>query len=297
VSAAGVLYDALPAYLGEEKAYVNQGYWKDDPPTHDAANEAMAALLGRIAGLGPGQRVLDAGFGWGEQEMFWLSAFGPEHVTGVNLSKAQVAVATRRVLAAGQGSRVELREASATDLPFTAGSFDRVVALESAHHFDTRADFFAEAYRVLRPGGRLATVDIVPMPGAAGALARALRKAEPGLIPAANMHGRDEYARQLRTAGFANVRVVSIREHVWAPQARHLAARMRHLPPRWRPDALAAALRGGRPAPGALFFDLQVGVALGALSTPLTAAAWIRAAEAGPLDYVAAVGDRPGGPR
>jgi len=53
------------------------------------------------------------------------------------------------------GDRLDLRVGSATSTPFADGSFDRVVALESALRFDTRRKFFEEAFRVLRPGGVL----------------------------------------------------------------------------------------------------------------------------------------------
>ncbi|MEE3920938.1 methyltransferase domain-containing protein [Micromonospora sp. BRA006-A] len=50
-------------------------------------------------------------------------------------------------------------------MPFGDNTFDRVVALESAFHFYPRSAFFAEALRVLRPGGVLATADIIPVSG------------------------------------------------------------------------------------------------------------------------------------
>jgi SAM-dependent methyltransferase len=53
-------------------------------------------------------------------------------------------------------------------MPVDADSVDVVIALECAFHFRTRQRFFREARRVLRPGGRLVTADIIPMPAAEG---------------------------------------------------------------------------------------------------------------------------------
>src|SRR5450759_3989444 len=73
--------------------------------------------------------------------------------------------ARMRAAEEGLGDRLDFRVGSATDMPFAADSFDRVVALECAHHFYPRSAFLSEAYRVLRPGGVLAATDIVPLDG------------------------------------------------------------------------------------------------------------------------------------
>ena len=49
--------------------------------------------------------------------------------------------------------------ADGTRLPFASGAFDAVVCLDLVHHLARPRDFFAEAARVLRPGGRLAAME------------------------------------------------------------------------------------------------------------------------------------------
>lgn len=216
--------------LGEESRYVNLGYWRKKPATLDKACEALAALVGEAAGLGPGDIVLDAGCGVGEPDVFWARRFGPRRIVGINLAAGQVAQARRRVADLGLGDRIKIRAGSATEIPFKTASFDKVVALESALHFDSRVDFFAAAWRVLRGGGRLVTTDILPLADRRGGLTDRLSEALAALvwgIPWVNLYPRRVYADRLRAAGFEDVVVTSIRDHVFAPFNRYLAGRLR----------------------------------------------------------------------
>jgi len=216
--------------LGEESRYVNLGYWRGKPATLDEASEALAALVGEAAGLGPEDVVLDAGCGFGDQDVFWARRFGPRRIVGINIAAGQVAQARRRVEDLGLANCIEIRLGSATKIPFAPASFDKVVALESALHFDSRADFFAEAWRVLRSGGRLVTTDIVPLADRHAGLAQRLSDAMSALfwgIPWANLYPLRIYADRLRAAGFENIRVISIRDSVFVPFHRYLARRLR----------------------------------------------------------------------
>ncbi len=216
--------------LGEESRYINLGYWRDKPSTMDKASEALAALAGEAAELGPRDVVLDVGCGFGEQDIFWARRFAPRRIVGINVAAGQVTQARRRLRELGLASRVEIRSASATAIPFAAASFDKVVALESAQHFDSRADFFDEAWRVLRHGGLLVTTDILPLADRRGGLAKRLSEALAALfwgIPWVNLYPRRVYAELLREVGFEGVVVTSIRDDVFTPFNHYLARYLR----------------------------------------------------------------------
>jgi microcystin synthetase protein McyJ len=194
--------------------WLNLGYW-ESARTYPQAAEAMACLLADAARLGPSDALLDVGFGFAEQDLLWVERYGVRHISGVNITAMQVERARERVAARGLSDRIDLREGSATELPYGEASFDKVTALECAHHFDTRQRFFEEAFRVLRPGGVLATAD-----GSASQEDKppsfftklALKR---WCVPLANIYDRDEYCRRLREVGFVDVSCRSIRNHVF----------------------------------------------------------------------------------
>jgi microcystin synthetase protein McyJ len=195
----------------------NLGYWKTARTIGDASAD-LARYVGRAADIGPGQDVLDVGCGCGEQDVLWARELQPARIVAIDITPRRVELARTRVAGAGVGDRVEVRVGSATELPFADGSFDRVVALECALHFRTRERFFAEAFRVLRAGGRLATADLLPSPGRRETLAKQLAlkvSRQVFSIPEANLYDRGRYADKLRELGFAGVRVESIGDWVF----------------------------------------------------------------------------------
>ena len=224
------VYDLLSTRTPSARGlWLNLGYWRD-ANTLDDACEAMAALLAERAGMGPADRVLDVGFGFADQDIYWTKHYQPQSIVGLNITASQVAAARTRVADLGLADRIDLREGSATAMPIPDASVDIVTALECAFHFNTREAFFAEALRVLRPGGRLVVADILPMPVEHCWVGRQQQRlswwavAAKFPIPEANRYTRAEYGPRLAAQGFTDTQVESIRADVYAPLHRHLAA-------------------------------------------------------------------------
>jgi microcystin synthetase protein McyJ len=210
----------------DKPLWLNLGYWKT-ARTYPEAAAALATKLAEFAALCSNDRLLDVGFGFAEQDFYWLQHYDVKHITGVNITAMQVERSKQRVQARKLADRIDLRVGSATQLDFEANSFDKVTALECAHHFDSRQQFFEEAFRVLRPGGRLATADGIASAGdpRLGFINRLALKR--WCVPLTNVYDTAEYTRRLNAIGFVNVRSESIRHYVFPGCLKYQALRHR----------------------------------------------------------------------
>ncbi|MEZ0052370.1 ubiquinone/menaquinone biosynthesis C-methylase UbiE [Mycobacterium sp. MAA66] len=146
---------------------VHWGYW-EDPKSADgtradyiAAMEHMNGVLIEAAKVTDGQKLLDAGCGFGGTIGQINASRCDMNITGLNIDPRQLAAAAAQTTPLN-GNTIDWVEADACQLPFQDNSFDRILAVECIFHFPSREKFLAEAARVLKPGGYLAVSDFVP---------------------------------------------------------------------------------------------------------------------------------------
>jgi SAM-dependent methyltransferase len=107
----------------------------------------------QLAGIAAGMRVLDAGCGIGGSSRYLAHAYGCR-VDAIDLTPQFVAAAERLNALCGISDMIAVREASVTALPFEDRRFDHVWSQNVTMNVADKRAMFAEAYRVLKPGGR-----------------------------------------------------------------------------------------------------------------------------------------------
>ena len=113
---------------------------------------------------------------------------------------------------------LHLTQADATNIPFNDNEFDKVVGLECAFHFSTRADFLKESYRVLKCEGHLVLSDFIARSNinktiwtrVASFLGRRSWQ-----IPKNNMYCSKDYKIILEQIGYKDIDIEVINEHVF----------------------------------------------------------------------------------
>ena len=166
--------------------------------------EALASFAGvgyhlDLAALTAGERVLDLGSGSGTDVFCAAPQVGERgSVVGVDFTDEQISKA-KRLRDRSELVHVDFVEANIDALPFDAASFDVVISNGVINLSPTKHEVFAEAARVLRPGGRIAIADIV---SGRPLKERTRRNVELWAACIAGAIPRHTYLSALETAGF-----------------------------------------------------------------------------------------------
>jgi SAM-dependent methyltransferase len=178
-----------------------------DAETEGLPVEAVTASLGcgnptaRLA-LEPGQTVLDLGSGGGIDVLLSSKRVGPTgKVYGLDMTDEMLALARENQRKAG-ATNVEFLKGTIERLPLPSNSVDVIISNCVINLSTDKDAVFREAFRVLRPGGRLAVSDVV-VRGAVPADVRRGMELWVGCI--AGALEETEYLSKLRAAGFTDV--------------------------------------------------------------------------------------------
>lgn len=211
-------------FLAIAPGWLNLGLWHG-PGTEDEAEAACRRLVQTVAAALPaGGVILDAGNGLGTQDPLIAGQVRPGRLLAVNITEWQLAAGRDRLRQAAAAPVA----GDAARLPVAGAAVDGIISVEAAFHFRSRAEFFAECVRVLRPGGVLTTSDIAVQrwphtPAEAVAGLTQLRVF--GMRPSAAMTAA-QIAAAARAAGLVDVQVTLCGAEVIGPAIRLTAARL-----------------------------------------------------------------------
>jgi SAM-dependent methyltransferase len=183
-------------------------------------------LVRRLAPRKP-RRILEVAAGTGVVTRAMSAALPGAAIVATDLNPAMLDQARAVGTKVGPGGKVEWQQADAQQLPFPDASFDAVVCQFGVMFFPDKAKGYAEARRVLKPGGAYLfnvwdKIEANEFPDViTQALARHFPKDPPRFLPRTpyGYHDRDLIAREVAAAGFrkTDLATVAVRSHASQP--------------------------------------------------------------------------------
>lgn len=137
---------------------IHYGYWDEQVRSFPASLVRMNEVMADQAGIRPGEKVLDAGCGVGGSAIF-LATVRDARVTGITLSPKQVQQAKLNAKEKNADHSTDFQTMDYCNTTFPDQSFDIVWGCESICYASSKELFIKEAWRLLKPGGRLIIAD------------------------------------------------------------------------------------------------------------------------------------------
>ncbi|MGI5469178.1 class I SAM-dependent methyltransferase [Streptomyces sp. CA-132043] len=203
--------DFYELVLGPSMVY-SCAYWESPDATLEEAQRDKLDLICRKLNLQEGERLLDVGCGWGSMVLHAAERYGVSAV-GVTLSEEQAAYARKRVAEAGLTDRIEIR---VQDYRLVKdGPYDAISSIGMAEHVGRAryAEYAADLYGLLKPGGRLLNHQIGRRPMADEDSYHVDEFIDRYVFPDGELAPVGRTVTQLEDAGFEVRDVEAIREH------------------------------------------------------------------------------------
>lgn len=157
------------------------------------ANDALAER----AGIRKGTRVVDFCSGLGGPSRYFAHRYGAD-VIGIELTPARVKGAEELTRRVGLQNSVRVIEGDVMQVPLPDTSVDVVISQEALLHVPDKERALAEAYRILKPGGRIALTDWVAHQQLSGVDKQLMWQG----MAVADLNNLQTYADLIRRAGF-----------------------------------------------------------------------------------------------
>ncbi|CAH1257228.1 Hypp1799 [Branchiostoma lanceolatum] len=163
-------------------------------------NDPCEVQAAKLLNIQPHHQVLEVGFGPGvglKEALGYIGKDDPGKVYGLELSPQMVHVATKRLQPYIASGKLQLTVGDVMNLPYPDGSMDRIFHVNCFYFWDDLHQGCRELYRVLSPGGAVATTmnRTLVKKGVDGGLNMYARRTDP-----------EEYMKALERAGFVGLK-------------------------------------------------------------------------------------------
>ncbi|MEI2579472.1 class I SAM-dependent methyltransferase [Scytonema sp. PRP1] len=192
-------------YYGQEE-FFNVGYWRSDTQNQQ---EASFNLMEKLLEAIPDKQgnILDVGCGLGATTSYLLKYYLPADVVGINISPKQIA------RSAVNAPDCKIICMDAVQMEFEDDTFNNIICVEAAFYFNTREKFLKEAWRVLKPGGKLILSDLV---------FNTTKYFGDLVVPQNIVQDIEEYKGLYQQAEFQQIEVLEATEECWNTHSRDL---------------------------------------------------------------------------
>ncbi|MBB5722302.1 demethylmenaquinone methyltransferase/2-methoxy-6-polyprenyl-1,4-benzoquinol methylase [Loktanella ponticola] len=156
----------------DEKAGRVQGVFSSVASKYDVMNDVMSVGIHRIwkdammdwLAPRPGQKLLDVAGGTGDISFRFLKRAGSGHATVLDLTEPMLVEGRKRAEAEDMSANLDWVVGDAMALPFEDNTFDVYTISFGIRNVTRPQEALNEAYRVLRPGGRLMVLEFSQLP-------------------------------------------------------------------------------------------------------------------------------------
>ena len=237
------LVDLLKSVNNNECSnFMNYGYWKQEKLTLLEANKKLCKLIYKKGELSKELNILDVGCGYGAQDFYWKNKNKNLKIDAIDMNEISI----NRAKEINKYKDIRFNVGNACNLDYKNESYDRIISLESAFHYQPRIQFLKEAYRILKKGGKLVIADILYNKNSINIFNSINRMAFSNIfdIPECNRISTNAFITQLKEIGFS-VKLKDISEYTFKPYYKHFFKEINYPPnfklPEWTFNILCSS--------------------------------------------------------
>jgi tocopherol O-methyltransferase len=192
---------------------MHYGYWDETTSNLRGALSNMNSKVAAFAHISRGSAVLDAGCGVGGSSIFLAKNYGCT-TTGITLSNKQVQTCKMNAKKHGVHLTCSFEKQNYLHTTFNDNSFDVIWAIESVCYAYDKSDFLKEAYRLLKPGGKLIVADFFENDTNHSFFDTTLLDKMANTWSIKKFAGIDEFESKMDAAGFVNFKKSDVTSNV-----------------------------------------------------------------------------------